>query len=108
MAISYAGTTVVDSGKLESTAAVLKERIRAARASYGNVMTIVQNTNRYWIGEAGNEHRQAFLDQQDDIDQILARLSEHPDDLLKIAGIYVETENKTNEIAQAPNTVLIS
>lgn len=107
MAISHDAVIQVSTSELASAAATLKERIQTAKASYGNVMTIVQNTQRYWIGEAGDEHRRAFLDQQDDIDQILARLTEHHDDLLKIAGIYEPLEQKTKEIVQAPVTNLI-
>lgn len=107
MAISQGQVTKVDTSKLETASATLKQKIQKARTSYGNVMTIVKNTNRYWIGEAGEEHRNAFLEQQDDIDQILARLSEHPDDLMKIANIYVKVEDATDEIAKAPATQLI-
>lgn len=108
MAIASGGVTKVDTARLASAAGTLKEKIRKAETSYNNVMNIVKNTNRYWIGQAGDEHRSAFLDQQDDIDQILVRLKEHPDDLLKIAGIYEETESTTETIVEEPVTNLIS
>ena len=73
MALSKAGVTEVDTGRLVSAAGTLKAKIQKAETSFNNVMTIVKNTNRYWIGQAGDEHRRAFLDQQDDIDQILFR-----------------------------------
>lgn len=107
MAIANGGVTEVDTARLISAAGTLKEKIQKAETSYNNVMTIVKNTNRYWIGQAGDEHRSAFLDQQDDIDQILVRLKEHPDDLLKIAGVYEEAEKETETIASAPMIDLI-
>ena len=67
---------------LLSAASTLKDRISDMRSSYDKVMEIVQKTGGYWIGLAGDAHRSAFLEQQDDIDQIVRRLSEHPDDLL--------------------------
>lgn len=107
MALSRDGVINVDTDRLVSAAGTLKEKIQNAETSFNNVMTIVKNTNRYWIGQAGDEHRRAFLDQKDDIDQILVRLKEHPDDLLKIAGVYVEGEKEVNAIVQQPLTNLI-
>jgi uncharacterized protein YukE len=107
MAMTSSQVTEVDTARLASAAGTLKEKIQKAETSFQNVMNIVKNTNRYWIGEAGDEHRLAFFDQQDDIDQILVRLKEHPDDLLKIAGIYEEAENKTETIVEEPLTNLI-
>ena len=108
MAISSGGVLRYDTARLESAASTLKDRIKAAETSYDNVMTIVRNTSRYWIGEAGNEHRRAFLEERDDIDEILVRLKEYPDDLLKIAGLMEETETKTNDIVSQPSTQLIT
>lgn len=107
MAIASGGVTEVDTSRLISAAGQLKDKIHKAETSYNNVMSIVKNTNRYWIGQAGDEHRSIFLDQQDDIDEILERLKEHPDDLLKIAGVYEEAEKETETIVEAPVTNLI-
>lgn len=107
MAIANGVEILVSADSLIASAGKLKEKIMRAEASYNTVMEIVRNTNRYWIGQAGDEHRSAFLDQQDDIDQILVRLKEHPDDLLKIAGVYVKAEEKTATITSAPMTDLI-
>ncbi len=43
-----------------------------------------------------------------DIDQIVRRLSEHPDDLLKIANLYVEAEKKSAEVPASLGADLIS
>ncbi|MDO5131596.1 MAG: hypothetical protein Q4D81_01280 [Eubacteriales bacterium] len=107
MAISGNVTINVNDESLLGAASTLKERIRNMQESYANVMEIVQNTSRYWVGLAGDEHRSAFQEQQDEIDHILARLSEHPDDLLTIAGIYVEKEKEAEEISRTPVTEVI-
>ncbi len=93
---------------LLSAASTLKDRISDMRSSYDKVMEIVQKTGGYWIGLAGDAHRSAFLEQQDDIDQIVRRLSEHPDDLLKIANLYVEAEKKSAEVPASLGADLIS
>lgn len=108
MAIQGSVTIKVKDDALLSAASTLKDRISDMRSSYDKVMEIVQKTSGYWIGLAGDAHRNAFLEQQDDIEQIVKRLSEHPDDLLKIANLYVETEKKTAEIPGGLGSVLIS
>ena len=54
MAISSGQVLRYDTARLQSAAATLREKIQKAETSYENVMTIVKNTERYWIGEAGN------------------------------------------------------
>lgn len=98
----------VNDQSLLSAAETLKRKISEMRSSYDKVLEIIQKTGGYWVGLAGDEHRNAFLEQQDDIDQIVKRLSEHPDDLLKIANLYEEAETKTAEISASPNSALIT
>ena len=116
MAISSGQVLRYDTARLQSAAATLREKIQKAETSYENVkaetsyenvMTIVKNTERYWIGEAGNEHRNVFLEERDDIDQILLRLKEHPTDLLAIAGVAEQAAEKTKEIVSQPSVNLI-
>ena len=56
MAMTSSQVTEVDTARLASAAGTLKEKIQKAETSFQNVMNIVKNTNRYWIGEAGDEH----------------------------------------------------
>lgn len=94
----------VDEAAFKTAVTAMNSRIREMKASYDGVIKIAQNTGKYWIGLAGDEHRRAFLDQQDEIETILKRLSEHPVDLQKISGIYVEAEN---EVAEASSSVVL-
>ena len=107
MAILSGQVLRYDTARLQSAAATLREKIQKAETSYENVMTIVKNTERYWIGEAGNEHRNVFLEERDDIDQILLRLKEHPTDLVAIAGVAEQAAEKTKEIVSQPSVNLI-
>ena len=108
MAISGGVTIKADTAALRTASDTLRDRIQKTKTSYDNVLNIVKNTKGYWVGEAGDEHRRIFADQQDDIEQILARLQEHRDDLLQIAGIYEETEPAVTELSEGLNANLIS
>ena len=107
MTISSGQVLSYDTDRLTAAAATLREKIQKAETSYENVMTIVKNTERYWIGEAGNEHRNAFLEERDDIDQILLRLKEHPTDLLAIAGVVEQAVTVVDNIVSQPSVDLI-
>lgn len=49
-------------------------------------------TRYYWLGDAGEHHRRLYEKQKQNVDRMLRRLLEHPDDLLAIAQNYEEGE----------------
>ena len=77
---------------LNNKAAEVSKELDAMRRDFDTLRQTVQNSTSYWIGEAGDLHRQLFAEQSDDIDLILSRLSEHPVDLQQIAGVYAGME----------------
>lgn len=72
----------------------MKEAINSMEGAYDDLSTLVTATSGYWIGEGGESCRGMFLDRREDVEEMLARMREHPDKLLKIAGIYREGEEK--------------
>lgn len=92
---------------LRQTADEVTSCIGQVETLFVSVQTTVGHTRHYWIGEAGDLHRKAFEEQMDDIDQILVRLREHPVDLLKIAGIYDETDTRQAEASSQMSSNLI-
>ncbi len=71
------------------------------------ISNIIQRTGGYWLGEAGDKHRQLYNDKRDEIETMMRRLMEHPKDLLVMAGIYKETEGINLTISQAlPGNVI--
>lgn len=69
---------------------------------------IVRATEGYWRGEAGDMYRELFLSQRGDIDESIARLKEHPRDLIEIAGNYIDTEQVLQSIAEELPSDVIS
>ncbi len=62
----------------------------------------------YWIGEAGEMHRNMYRDLEDDIEEILKRLGEHPVDLVAIAQKYSDVELKIQqEIQELPGDIIL-
>ena len=57
------------------------------------------HTRGYWIGEAGDLHRKLYDEQKDNVNQMLRRLLEHPDDLLAISENYKAAERANVESA---------
>ena len=59
-----------------------------------NVQDTVNRTEYYWNGEAAELNRKVFLEQKEDMEEILTRLKEYPATLRKVANIYRETEER--------------
>lgn len=82
-------------------------KINKVRVLFEELQKLVEDTQAYWIGEGGDKHRSNYTKYYDDVETILKRLSEHPKDLLEMAGLYVEVEQGNVEIAQAlPSDVI--
>lgn len=71
------------------------------RLHFQKMDEIMNKTRNYWIGDAGDIHRQRYEEHKDDVDLMLRRLLEHPDDLLQISGNYSTAENKNIAEAQS-------
>ena len=76
--------------EVERLAADLQQR-------FESIERYVKATRDHWIGEAGDMHRQLYESQKEELSDALARLKEHPKDLMIMAGIYEEAEAKNNE-----------
>lgn len=92
---------------LEAKAGQFSTVAKEIRTHFERIQTISSKTRGYWQGEAGTRDRESYASYQDDISFTLRRLEEHPDDLLRMAGIYRTAEQaavsknatlKTNEI----------
>ncbi len=77
------------------------------KAKFAEMDETLRKTNGYWIGEAGNIHRKLYNDQKDDIDKLLRRLSEHPNDLLVISQNYSLAERSNVDTSNSlPSDVI--
>lgn len=77
---------------LETKADEFSTVVRQLDTCFSRIQTISSKTKGYWHGDAGDCDRSGYASYQDDIRFIIRRLSEHPTDLLQMAGIYKEAE----------------
>lgn len=92
--VSKADLVITDVTAIKQAMATIKEKMDA--------------TKSYWIGEAGEMHRQLYYDQQENIDDMMKRLDEHPRDLKTIAGNYTTVENSVSDLANSLRDNVIS
>ena len=71
--------------------------IKDIQKRFDRVESIAAKTKGYWLGEAGTRDRESFASYENDIQFLIRRLSEHPVDLLEMAGIYSEAEKSATE-----------
>lgn len=85
----------------------IQESVSNIQREYNALAALVKATTGYWEGEAATAYRK-YLDKIDgSMQSLLKRLKEHPEDLLKMAGLYDDAESKAAEAAAAlPDNVI--
>lgn len=108
MADSAAGFVLkVTPQQLKIKAEQVSKEISEMTLAFEELAQIVSRTAHYWIGDAGDTHRDIYEKNKDDIEVMLRRLKEHPTDLLVMAGVYEDTEIKAENISmQLPEDVI--
>jgi len=93
--------------QLQTKAQTTKDDIAKLRSVFEEIGSIVARTQSYWIGEAGDLHRKLYTDENEQIQEMFARLSEHPKDLEQIARTYLNVEDVVEDIAmELPGDVI--
>lgn len=107
MAISGEVVLKVTPEQLQAKAQETKNNISQLKTVFDNIGGIMARTQNYWIGEAGDLHRRLYTDETDQIQEMFARLSEHPADLEQIARTYLDVEDAVENIAmELPGDVI--
>ena len=107
MAISGEVILKVTPEQLQTKAQVTKNNINLLKTAFENIRSIMIRTQNYWIGEAGDLHRRLYTDESEQIQEMFARLSEHPADLEQIARTYLNVEDVVENIAmELPGDVI--
>lgn len=107
MAISGQVTLKVTPKNLLVKAQETRKNISRLRTKFSIFESIMDRTGSYWIGEAGELHRKRYQDEKEHIEQMFARLSEHPADLEQIAKTYMDVEDKAVRMAsELPSNII--
>lgn len=86
---------------LREKSAAVTTNINAMQTCFDELEQIINRTSYYWIGEAGDMHRNMYKEQKDSIIEMMKRLSEHPRDLVTIAYQYETTEQEVTAIGES-------
>lgn len=94
--------------KMKSKASELTEQINNIETNWKNLAGVVRKSKSYWQGDASDLHRKYLKECEEEVQEILKRLKEHPSDLLAMMGIYDEAEKKAEQIANSlPDDVIV-
>lgn len=99
-AVALLSTLTVEPDVMVAKANAVQGRIREMQASFNALENTVNKTKNYWIGEAGDVHRELYTKQKSNIDEIFKRLAEDVTDLHRMAAEYSSTERQVTAIAE--------
>lgn len=104
-----AGITLkVTPNVLKTQSGVVSSEVNSLERTWREMESVFKKTKGYWEGEASTQHMEYYDDVKDDVETIIRRLKEHPVDLLKMAGIYEESESAAQQIASTlPEDVIV-
>jgi WXG100 family type VII secretion target len=91
----------VSTDVLNAKAQSVSKSITAMENCFEELGSIVSRTSNYWIGDAGEQHRKMYNNQKSHVDEMMARLKEHPRDLLTISQTYVAVEQAVTSLADS-------
>lgn len=92
---------------MRAKAQEITDQVSRMENCWNRICSLIENSKAYWQGDASEYHRKHLKDHEGDVAAMLKRLKEHPEDLQKMAGIYVEAEEKASQIAFAlPDDVI--
>ena len=84
---------------LISQAEKVREHLSRMTARFDELERIINRSSHFWLGEGGEVYREIYRENSVPVREMLRRLREYPDDLLKISGNYTRTEKKLSEAA---------
>ncbi|MDO4634026.1 MAG: WXG100 family type VII secretion target [Eubacteriales bacterium] len=79
----------------------IEKELNDIESQFQSLETEINRTRAYWEGEASDMHKSKYDDMKDEIAESLKRLKDHPTNLLKMAGIYTQTEQEATQAAQS-------
>lgn len=98
----------VTPSQLQNQAQEVTKQIQTMENAFTELEQLIEKTSFYWIGEAGDLHRRKYQEGKETINEMLRRWKEHPNDLMQMAGVYSETEQKLEELASVlPDDVIV-
>lgn len=99
-ALDFFNSLTVTPEVLRAKAQSVQGRINELQKAFDAMKTQVNKTQNYWIGEAGDAHRESYRNKEADIAENIKRLREEVSDLNEMASVYASTEQTVAAIAE--------
>lgn len=93
------GQLTVTPEELDAQATAVEAKLSVMKELFEDVNTLVSGTESYWIGMAGDAHRESYHSRMDGIQEMLRRYEEHVRDLRRMAGVYQTAEKAATFVA---------
>ena len=101
------GTLKVSPEEMQAAASELSGYVSTMNDCFREMKATMERSASYWVGEAGDAHRQMYQEQVAQTEEIIARYTEHVRDLNTMAGVYTEAELSAQMLAdELPMSIL--
>ena len=94
------GKLLVSPEDMQKAASTLSTQVNNMNTCFEQMKITMQQTVSYWVGEAGEAHRKLYEQQVEKTQEIIARYTEHVNDLNTMAGVYSEAETRAATLAE--------
>lgn len=97
------GTLKVTPEEMVSASSTLSGYVSQMQSCFDAVKRTMDATQSYWVGLAGDAHRNLYNQKIEKTQEFIARCNEHVRELNEMAGVYSEAETAaTNTIEELP------
>ena len=98
----------VSADELRKRAAQMEQQIKNVEKNWNSLCETAGASRYYWEGEAANYGRRLLEETKQDVGAALGRLRAHPANLMEMAGVYVQAEEKAAALAKSlPDHVIL-
>lgn len=91
----------VEPEKLVNMADDIEQQLKQIEDQFKQIGENVRKTQGFWEGDASDVHKKQYDALEPEMQEILTKLKKRPEELLKMAELYKETETQTKETAMS-------
>ena len=93
---------------LQKMAGEISDQLTDMEKQFDEIESEISKSRNYWEGIASDTHMNRYNSMKGDISETIKRLRSHPANLLKMAGVYIETETANEQSALVlPDDIIV-
>lgn len=98
----------VSTDDLIKQASLVRTNVQNIKNRIEYIQQKIMGSSYYWEGEASNLHKNKYTSLEPQLKDSIDRLEKYPDDLLKMAGLYAQSESENTQTANELQSNIIS